>query len=180
MIDVMLLNVLDITQEDLHAHTSPTTEEKLCSNPLQRTFELLGEILIQRSREDMERQTERVKMAREAKAARAKQLSSDEKTDSAADETKNIAEPRLPSALPSTPQKRDFSGTSFGPRSTEGTPITLIKPEPNIQDLQNTLVRDVLRAIYGSPYIRVPWARGRQNMRLSYEPYNLPLTRHLP
>src|SRR5271170_6693486 len=74
MIDVMLLNVLDITQEDLHAHTSPTTEEKLCSNPLQRTFELLGEILIQRSREDMERQTERVKMVREAKAARAKQL----------------------------------------------------------------------------------------------------------
>ena len=71
-------------------------------------------------------------------------------------------------------KKRDFSDTSFGTRSTETTPSKLSKPESSIQNLQNTLVYDVLDAIYGAAFIRVPWARGRKNMRLNYEPFVLP------
>ena len=86
-----------------------------------------------------------------------------------------ISAPRQPNTLPSTPQKRNISDTSFGPRSTNTTPTKLIKPESSIQDLQNTLVREVRGAIYHAAVIRMPWPRGRTNMRLVYQPYVFPI-----
>jgi hypothetical protein len=165
---------IQITQEDLHSHGTDEFVEKLDNNPLKRTFQVLGDILLQRSREAEEREAARRREAREAGAARKKQPHIIQNKNSTADGVQSIAGPRQPSSLPSTPQKRDFSDTSFGTRSTETTPSKLTKPESSIQNLQNMLVYDVLDAIYDAAFIRVPWARGRKNMRLNYEPFVFP------
>ena len=72
---------------------------------------------------------------------------------------------------PSTPQKRNVSDASIGGRSPNTTPKKLKKPETYIQNLQNTLVNDLLRANYGHGIIRVDWPRGR-DLHLFYQPYS--------
>jgi len=49
----------------------------------------------------------------------------------------------------------------------------MIKPEANIQDLQNLFVREVLLHLYGG-YVPVAFAKGR-NLTLNYTPYTFPI-----
>lgn len=164
-----------VTQEDLRSHGSDYFVEKMYNNPLKRTFQILGTILIDRSEEEILREAARVKEIWEAKAARKKQSAALQTTGSTKDGIHSVSGPRQPSASPATPQKRNISDTSFGTRSTETTPTKLTKPESSIQNLQNTLVYDVLEALYHTDSIRVPWARGRKNLRLVYRPYVFPI-----
>ena len=159
-----------ITLKDLQSHGSQKFAETVYDNPLKRTFQHLGSILIQRGREDTERESAQVKQVWETKAARKKQAAVIETTE-LTDEIHPIPGPRQSSVSPTTPQKRKVSAASFGTDSAETTPVKLVKPEPNIQNLQNAIVYDILDAIYHTDVIRVPWARGRKNMRLQYESY---------
>ena len=77
-----------------------------------------------------------------------------------------------PDSYPVTPHKRKESDTSFGTRSTETTPKRMKKPETHIQNLQSTLVDDVLEAIEKRNFIKVEWPRNRV-LHLTYEPYRL-------
>ena len=169
-LEEMLSASSQITEDDLKTlGVGATANKKLVNNPLRATFLALSEILIQRSEEAILREAERSKEAREGKAARKIQTSTPKNKDPVPIQMQSVAGPRAPNTGSSTPQKRNFSDTSFGTRSTETTPTKLVKPEPSIQDLQGVLVRDVLNALYVIPRVPVPWARGRTNMFLSYE-----------
>ena len=161
---------LQISQHDLQSHGSDEFSKKVYNNPLKRTFRILSTILIKRSHEEMIREAMRKRQVREAKAAKEIQSAAIEATVSS-EGIYPVSGPRQPSTLPATPQNRNVSDSSFGKRSTETTPTKLIKPESSIQNLQNTFVQDVLDALYDSDFIRMPWARGRKNLRLIYEPY---------
>jgi hypothetical protein len=131
--------------------------------------------MVSESKEAIEREAARNQILARAKLSR--------KTASPAQDEANDVQspsaPRLPSTLPSTPQKRNLSGTSNGNRSTSSTPTKLVKPEKDIQWLQDTLATEVIKAIFEKPYIPVTWARGRTRMNLIYEPLSLlsnPLT----
>jgi hypothetical protein len=127
--------------------------------------------MITRSQEALDLEAERKKVRREAKSTRKYTApTQDEAKAPIGDDAKSNSWPRLPSTQPSTPKKRDFSDTSFGNRSTETTPTKLVSPESSIQYLQDTLVRDVIDAVFGRPYVPVTWPRGRKKMRLVYDP----------
>jgi hypothetical protein len=160
-----------ITHDDLLAIRSDQVEDKLDGNPLKHTLDSLGRIMNQPSSESAAREAAKLQEARAAKAAY-KSISdspSKQSTISKHDASESSL-PRYPSTLPSTPQKRTTSDTSFGTHSTESTPTKLVKPETDIQQLQNDLVRDVLSAVYGRFYAGVTWPRGRK-LNLCYEPY---------
>lgn len=165
---------LQITRADFDAHGSEIFDDKTRKSPLKLTFRILGEILVGPSQEEILREAARVKEVREVKVAREKKSAVIHATVST-DDIHSDSAPRQPSTLPSTPQKRNISDTSFGPRSTQTTPTKLIKPESSIQNLQNTLIQEVHDAIYYAAVIRMPWPRGRTNMRLVYQPYVLPI-----
>jgi hypothetical protein len=142
---------------------SDETEEKLTGNTLRRTLRGLGRMLNQRSPEAVARET--------TKLQEAKKLKGTLKIDPINPSKRGMVEPSLPrqpSTLPSTPQKRNTSDTSFGTRSTETTPTKLVKPETDVQHLQNDMVADVLDSLYGRDYIKVDWPRGRK-LNLCYE-----------
>ena len=96
----------------------------------------------------------------------------------------NIAQPAIPtsssmSTSTSTTEpivnqhKRTASAAttaSYGASSTESPPQNIDKPEPHVQELQNTFVRGIMRAIWkgGVPIL---WAQGRK-MWLDYVPYH--------
>ena len=58
-----------IMKEDLRLHGSEIFDNKTYNNPLKETFGILGEILVERSQEEMERETARKREVRNAKAA---------------------------------------------------------------------------------------------------------------
>jgi len=72
----------------------------------------------------------------------------------------------MTSTVTVTPKKRNISETSFGAAFTEMTPTKLTKPEPHIQQLQNTLVEDILVHVYSGD-VPVPWAQER-SLYLNY------------
>jgi hypothetical protein len=148
---------LSFTEADLKTYTTKELATKLKNNPLKRTFQCLGFILIQQSKEARERESERAKAEREARVAR--KLATTNSTTQPGIPSPPI---RQPSTFPTTPQKRNISDTSFGARSAETTPTKLVKPEAEIQRLQSTLVDDILEALYDQSFIEVEWAEGRE------------------
>jgi hypothetical protein len=159
-----------VNETDLRSLWTEGWNEKLKSNPLSDTLDCLAEILVLPTQETLDRMAEIAKEERAAKAA----LKSIPPTISTAQESSHgdnyaMIQPRKPSTSPSTPQKRNVSDTSFGGRSPNTTPKKLKKPETHIQQLQNTLVVDILKALYDRRNIPVPWVRGR-NLRLFYAP----------
>jgi hypothetical protein len=180
-----------ITVDDLRKQFDERTIEKLYSNPLKRSFQVLSDILLQRSREAQEREARKAKEAKEAKEAKAA------KEAKVAKEARDLTTAKGQSTFPSTlygtqigvsgthrsstlpptvtPQKRKVSETesetSYGKLSTETTPSKLTSPEVNIQNLQNQLVYDVLDALYHVTAVPVSWARNRESMRIKYEPF---------
>ena len=64
------MSFFEITQKDLRLHGTDEFVEKLYNNPLKRTFQVLGDILLQRSLEAEEWEAVRRREAREAGAAR--------------------------------------------------------------------------------------------------------------
>jgi hypothetical protein len=166
-----------ITADDLKSHGTQKFVDKLRMNPLKRTFQILGKILIKRSREETLRAAARKKEIADAKAARKEESASSQSAVST-DGNHFGSGPRFPGTVPITPQKRNISNgsaTSYGPESTDSTPTRMVKPESSIQELQGTLVYDIFDALYDSDFIQVKWARGRKNLRLIYEPYLLPI-----
>jgi hypothetical protein len=155
-----------ITYDDLLAIRSDEVEDKLFGNPLARTLENLGRILNQRSPESSAREAVKPQEAKEAKAVQ--NLVTHGHSKQITISTSDSSLPRHPVTTPSITQKRSLSNTSFEPRSTESTPIKLVKPETDIQQLQNDLVGDVLSALYGKVHIKVTWPRGRK-LNLCYE-----------
>jgi hypothetical protein len=83
--------------------------------------------------------------------------------------------PRFPQSFetPANPNKRNFSDTSFGTKSTETTPTKLTQPEAHVQSLQNTFVNIIMRTIWSAGQINIPWAEGRR-MFLTYDKYYSP------
>jgi hypothetical protein len=59
---------------------------------------------------------------------------------------------------------------SYGASSTESPPQNIDKPEPHVQELQNTLVRCIMRTIWKGG-VPISWAQGRK-MWLDYAPYH--------
>ena len=58
---------------------------------------------------------------------------------------------------------------SYGASSTESPPQNIDKPEPHVQELQNTFVRCIMRTIWKGG-VPISWARGRK-MWLNYALY---------
>jgi len=140
----------------------------LRKHSLGSTFWILRLVMVSKSKEAIEREVERNQILARAKLSR-KTVSPAQDEAPSGDDVQSPSTPRLPSTLPSTPQKRSLSGTTNGTRSTGSTPTKLVKPEKDIQWLQDTLAADVIMAIFERPYIPVTWARGRK-MNLIYEP----------
>jgi hypothetical protein len=161
--------IIHVTLEDLQ---SDEAVDKVIGNPLKHTFVVLIDMLIQRSQEAIDREAERNKAKREAKTAR--KPTKDET--SIGDDVQSTSDPPSSSTMPCTPHKRHISETSFGSRSTETTPTKMESPEKNVQYLQDTLVREVIDAVFGPPYVHVKWPRGRTKLRLAYDPFSLYLT----
>lgn len=182
---------IQITEDDLHNLLEDKTLKKLRVNPLKRTFQCLGDVLLQRSTEATKRASQRAKRANAMKRARAAKIVT------ATTETKGTTEiedpatanvlsafhsplygtqPGLsatlePSTVPNpvTPtRKRKVSQTSYGKTFTDSTPSRLTSPETHIQEVQNSLVRDVIDALYDRPAVPVSWARNRESMTLRY------------
>ena len=86
--------------------------------------------------------------------------------------TSDIPNPRYPSTLPSTPQKRNASEASLNPHSTHTTPRKLVKAEAIIQNLQNLLVLEIFEGLFRRNSMEIPWPQGRK-MRLLYAEYRL-------
>src|SRR5271156_2874573 len=85
-------------------------DNNLDIHPLSHTFEILNDILIQQSQEAIDREAERNKAKREAKPARTNMSPTKDKAPIGDDvQSASASGPRLPSTLPSTPQKRNFS-----------------------------------------------------------------------
>lgn len=78
-------------------------------------------------------------------------------------------QPRYPTNIGTPTNKRNFSDTSFGNRSTETTPKKLSQLEAKVQSLQNTFVTTMINKLWlGS--IDMPWVKGRC-MFMTYAPY---------
>jgi hypothetical protein len=85
--------------------------------------------------------------------------------------TPTLSEIVLEGSSPSTPppNKRTFSGESYGQQSTETTPQKMKHAEPLTQALQNTLIGTLLTQVWFG-VVKIPWARNRK-MYLNYRPY---------
>src|SRR5947207_12017376 len=102
----------EITEADLKAIWTDEVAQELENNPLNRTFEVLGSILVHLGEEAIERAADNAKEERAARAALRHE---------------SVAVGRE-GTRPSTPQKRNVSDTSFGGRSPNTTPKKLKKP----------------------------------------------------
>lgn len=150
-----------ITHDELLAIRSDEVEEKLAENPLADTLETLGRILTDRSLVSVAREAVERQKAKDAKKSQISQIPNPSKTITVSKpDASDPSSPRQSSTLPSTSQKRNISDTSFGTRSTETTPTKLIKPETDIQHLQDILVANILRVLYGKLHVKVTWPRG--------------------
>jgi len=156
-----------VTREHLQ---SDEAVDDLIQHPLRHSFALLNGLMITRSQEALDFEAERKMILRDAKTTRKYASLTQDNTPIISDDVQSILSPHGPSTLSNTPKKRDFSSTSFEDRSAQSTPKKLVSPESNIQYLQDTLVRDVIDAVFCRPYVPVKWPRGRKNMRLVYEP----------
>jgi hypothetical protein len=66
-------------------------------------------------------------------------------------------------------KKRNFSGGSFGPQSTDTSPAKLTQAEQYTQNLQSTLITKLIDCIWRGE-ASVAWAENRK-MYLEYRPY---------
>ena len=132
--------------------------KRFARHPFRNTILALRSCLTQRSQEAHDCDTEQAMLARIAKAQRGIKSPPTSATSST---PSKVSLPRLPTTLPVTPQKRNVSDSSFGAHSTETTPTKWVKPEASIQELQNTLVRDVLFSLYRGK-VPIDWACGRR------------------
>jgi len=164
-LDELLRRSDENTNADLEYFCDNGEENPAFTNhPLETTLNRLSDIFITLSQEAYLRHKERRKGPR-AKAA--------EETEETADH-ENL-NPAVAKALPvesldasaSTPQKRKVSQTSFGTRSTETTPKKSFEKEQSVQELWNAFARDVIKGVYGSSRIEIPWVENRV-MKLDY------------
>ena len=156
-----------ITSDILHRYPSFEFDQKVAGNPLTNSFEKMGAALLQHGNETNKRKSNR-KKDQKPKPDTTQQSSTESIAATMADGDEAFFGPRPSNTVPITPQKRNFSGTSFGTASTETTPNKFTKPEPTIQELQMELVRDVVRCIYRSSFIPVRWVQGRE-LKLLYQ-----------
>src|SRR5947207_14439401 len=111
----------EITEADLKAIWTDEVAQELENNPLNRTFEVLGSILVHLGEEAIQRAADNAKEERAARAALRY-------------ESVAVGREGTRPLHPSTPQKRNVSDTSFGGRSPNTTPKKLKKPETYIQN----------------------------------------------
>jgi len=142
------------------------------NNPLKLFLRHLGTLYIQRSQEELERTTKKDRVARELREQHRVAVvgNPDETTGSLPkikQATSTAINPRYPSTLPSTPQKRNASEASLDPQSTHTTPKKLVKPEAVVQNLQNLLILAVFDGLFDNVSMEIKWPRGRK-MRLLY------------
>ena len=154
---------------------------KFLTNPLDDFFELLAKSLITRSAESIELIQSKTREESPRKTGSPKK-----KTKIAElDDMEGIAltddlphTPPIPcvnpnTVTPTTPgrKKRDFSDGSYGSLSTETTPSKLCHPEQYTQELQNCLMRKLIKHIWLGG-VEIPWVQGRE-MYLDYISLNL-------
>ena len=171
-----------MTINDLKHIFDDDVNKKLVNNPLKLFLRHLGTLYIQRSQEELERTAKKERVARELREQH--RVAVVDKPDETVgplatvnQDTSTTLNPRYPSTLPSTPQKRNASEASLDPQSTHTTPTKLVKPEAVVQNLQNLLILAVFDGLFDNVAMEIKWPRGRK-MRLLYAEYNISHRRH--
>ena len=161
-----------VSENDLRHIFDDDVQEKLSQNPLKHLLKHLGTLYIQRSQEEVERTAKKEKLAKELREQR--KLSVAGKPDEPAiyqhllnQDPSTTTNPRYPSTLPSTPQKRNASEASLDPHSTHTTPRKLVKAEAVIQNLQNLLILEIFEGLFRRNSMEIQSPQGRK-MRLLY------------
>ena len=154
---------------------------KFLTNPLDDFFELLAKSLITRSAESIELIQSKTRDESSKKRGSPKKKAKIDQSDDIDDIPSIDDLPRTPSIQyanpntvpPATPvsKKCDFSEGSYGSLSTETTPSKLSHPEQHTQELQNCLMRKLIKHIWLGG-AEIPWAQGRE-MYLDYISFDL-------
>ena len=170
----------DIDEGDLKVDKKALVA-KFLTNPLDDFFELLAKSLITRSAESIEliqsktRDESSTKMGSPKKKAKIAQSDDIEDVPSIDDLPRTPSMPYVnPNTIhPATPvnKKRDFSDGSYGSSSTETTPLKLSHPEQHTQELQNCLMRKLIKHVWLGG-AEISWAQGRE-MYLDYISFDL-------
>jgi hypothetical protein len=173
--DARPLDIPSIGKEDLVV--------ALEDNPLCEFFVLLRDFMVGPSAEAMELRQEKNRSRTPSPKKRSK-ISDSQKSDSQYNDNEIQFLPEIPSSqIPSsqitvssfidttTPvKKRNISGGSFGPQSTDSSPAKLSQAEQYTQNLQSTLIAKLINCVWRGE-ATVAWAENRK-MYLEYRPYS--------
>jgi hypothetical protein len=169
-----------VSENDLRHIFDDDVQEKLSQNPLKHLLKHLGTLYIQRSQEEVERTAKKDKLAKTLREQRKPSVAGKPEEPAIyqhslgqdTSSTTTTTNPRYPSTLPSTPQKRNASEASLDPASTHTTPKKLVKAEAVIQNLQNLLILEIFEGLFRRNSMEIQWPQGRK-MRLLYAEYHL-------
>jgi hypothetical protein len=150
---------------------------KFLLNPLLPVFSLFADFYISTSAEalDLSRSETRLRSASPKKKAKVSnsheygEMTSPDDLSSIHTSPEIALEDSSPTTPP--PNKRVFSGESYGQQSTETTLQKMNHAEPLTQALQNALIGILLTQVWFGE-VQIPWARNRK-MYLDYRPYPL-------
>ena len=158
-----------ISKEDLENSASDSFDDKIGYNGLKYTLRKLGEYYVKNlphfNPSELKSMDDNIQGEHKNIAAELHSVIS------VITSNENISLPRYPAGMPVTPQKRVRSDNSMGDSSTYTTPKRLITAEPNVQEMQSFLMREIIEVLYKKGGIPVDWPRGRQ-MSLSYVLYS--------
>jgi hypothetical protein len=152
---------------------------RLDENPLCEFFVLLRDFMVGPSAEAMELRQEKNRSRTPSPKKRSK-ISDSQKSDSQYNDNEIQFLPEIPSSQitissfidTTTPvKKRNISGGSFGPQSTDSSPAKLSQAEQYTQNLQSTLIAKLINCVWRGE-ATVAWAENRK-MYLEYRPYSL-------
>lgn len=154
---------------------------KFLTNPLDNFFELLAKSLITRSPESIELIQSKTRNESSTKVGSSKKKAKMALFDDIEDilSIDNLLRtPSMPYVNPNTihpaipvNKKRNFSDRFYGSSSTETTPLKLSHPEQHTQELQNCLMRKLIKHVWLGG-TETSWAQGRE-MYLDYVPFDL-------
>jgi hypothetical protein len=149
---------------------------RFLSNPLLPVFNLFADFFVGASAEALDLSRLKARSQSASPQKKAKVSNSQENADITPLDKDLLPMPTpseivLEGSSPSTPppNKRIFSGESYGQQSTETTPQKMKHAEPLTQALQNTLIGTLLTQVWFGA-VKIPWAQNRK-MHLDYRPY---------
>lgn len=171
----------DVDERDLRVEKKVLVTRFL-TNPLGDFFELLAKSLITQSAESIEllKSKTRDESPRKSGSTKKAKIAQSDDIDDIVLIEDLPRPPSMPYVNPSTippitpvSKKRDFSDGSYSSNSTETTPSKLSHPEQHTQEIQNCLIRKLIKYIWLGG-AEIPWAQGRE-MYLDYISFNLML-----